>query len=86
MHELGHSVLHPNLSTPFLKENTLYSINKLELQVNIHASTVGKRSELKRISSGWVYKLPDRQLVRAGRGVLRLSFGNIGTQKRNGLG
>lgn len=33
-HELGHSILHPNLSTPFLRENTLFSINKLELQAN----------------------------------------------------
>lgn len=33
-HELGHSILHPDLSTPFLKENTLFSIDKLELQAN----------------------------------------------------
>lgn len=33
-HELGHSVLHPDLSTPFLRANTLFSIDKLELQAN----------------------------------------------------
>lgn len=33
-HELGHSILHPDLSTPFLRANTLFSVNKLELQAN----------------------------------------------------
>lgn len=33
-HELGHALLHPNLSTPFLRESTLFSINKLEVQAN----------------------------------------------------
>lgn len=33
-HELGHALLHPNLSTPFLRDSTLFSINKLEVQAN----------------------------------------------------
>lgn len=33
-HELGHSILHPDLSTPFLRSNTLFSVDKLELQAN----------------------------------------------------
>lgn len=33
-HELGHSVMHPDLSTPFLRASTMYSIDKLELQAN----------------------------------------------------
>jgi Zn-dependent peptidase ImmA (M78 family) len=33
-HELGHSILHPALNTPFLRENTLFSVNKLETQAN----------------------------------------------------
>lgn len=33
-HELGHAKLHPDANTPFFKENTFYSINKLERQAN----------------------------------------------------
>lgn len=33
-HELAHAILHPNASTPFFRENTFYSINKLERQAN----------------------------------------------------
>lgn len=37
-HELGHSVLHPNANTPFLRANTLLSINKLEIEANCFAA------------------------------------------------
>jgi len=33
-HELGHAIIHPNSSTPFLRKNTLFSINKLEMEAN----------------------------------------------------
>ncbi|MEK5068058.1 ImmA/IrrE family metallo-endopeptidase [Sporosarcina sp. FSL K6-1508] len=33
-HELGHSELHPRLSTPFLKRKTFFSINKIEAEAN----------------------------------------------------
>lgn len=33
-HELGHSVLHPGINTPFLRRNTLFSVDKLERQAN----------------------------------------------------
>lgn len=33
-HELGHSLLHPDLNTPFLRANTLHSIDKIERQAN----------------------------------------------------
>ena len=33
-HELGHALLHPKANTPFLREKTLFSINKLELEAN----------------------------------------------------
>ncbi|NGP46018.1 ImmA/IrrE family metallo-endopeptidase [Bacillaceae bacterium SIJ1] len=33
-HELGHSQLHPGISTPFLRRNTLYSIDKIEQEAN----------------------------------------------------
>lgn len=33
-HELGHSIFHTNLNTPFFESNTLFSKNKLEVQAN----------------------------------------------------
>ncbi|WP_277287670.1 ImmA/IrrE family metallo-endopeptidase [Veillonella montpellierensis] len=36
-HELGHSVLHPSLNTPFLSQYTLFSIDKIERQANTFA-------------------------------------------------
>lgn len=33
-HELGHSLLHPEVNTPFLKKNTLFSISKIEREAN----------------------------------------------------
>ncbi|SQB33961.1 ImmA/IrrE family metallo-endopeptidase [Clostridium cochlearium] len=37
-HELGHAIHHPNANTPFLMNNTFYSINKLERQANMFAA------------------------------------------------
>ena len=36
-HELGHAIFHPNANTPFLKKNTLFSTNKIELEANLFA-------------------------------------------------
>lgn len=36
-HELGHAVLHPSSNTPFLRNNTCFSVNKLEIQANTFA-------------------------------------------------
>lgn len=33
-HEIGHSVLHPTANTPFLKESTFISVDKMELEAN----------------------------------------------------
>ncbi|WP_027416504.1 ImmA/IrrE family metallo-endopeptidase [Aneurinibacillus terranovensis] len=33
-HELGHSVLHKDVNTPFLKRNTLVSIDRIEREAN----------------------------------------------------
>lgn len=33
-HELGHAILHPKVNTPFLREHTMFSIDKLELNAN----------------------------------------------------
>ena len=33
-HELGHALLHPNVSTPFLRRNTLFSVDRLEKEAN----------------------------------------------------
>lgn len=36
-HELGHAVIHPNASTPFLRSKTLLSVDKLEIEANTFA-------------------------------------------------
>ena len=36
-HELGHSILRPNVNTPFLRKHTLFSIDKIERQANTFA-------------------------------------------------
>lgn len=36
-HELGHTVLHKGVNTPFLKANTLFSIDKIEREANTFA-------------------------------------------------
>ncbi len=33
-HELAHSVMHPSLCTPFLRANTLLSVDRLEVEAN----------------------------------------------------
>lgn len=33
-HELAHSILHPDMNTPFLRASTFFSVNKLEVQAN----------------------------------------------------
>lgn len=36
-HELGHSIMHQHINTPFLKRHTLFSVDKIERQANIFA-------------------------------------------------
>jgi Zn-dependent peptidase ImmA (M78 family) len=36
-HELGHAVCHPRSNTPFLRKNTFYSIDKIEVEANTFA-------------------------------------------------
>lgn len=36
-HELGHAIMHPNVSTPFLISGTYLSVNKLEIEANTFA-------------------------------------------------
>ncbi|MFD1362686.1 ImmA/IrrE family metallo-endopeptidase [Lentibacillus salinarum] len=36
-HELGHAVLHPRSNTPFLRNKTLFSIDKNEVEANTFA-------------------------------------------------
>lgn len=33
-HELGHVIFHPDSNTPFLRNNTLFTVNKLEIEAN----------------------------------------------------
>ena len=39
-HELGHALLHPNASTPFLRSKTMLSVNKMEKEANLFALTL----------------------------------------------
>ncbi|EIJ79174.1 hypothetical protein PB1_16494 [Bacillus methanolicus PB1] len=36
-HELGHAILHPRSNTPFLRNKTLFSIDKIEVEANTFA-------------------------------------------------
>ncbi|MGD6872979.1 ImmA/IrrE family metallo-endopeptidase [Sutcliffiella horikoshii] len=36
-HELGHAILHPDSNTPFLKKNTLFSTERIEVEANMFA-------------------------------------------------
>ncbi|MGG4209661.1 ImmA/IrrE family metallo-endopeptidase [Bacillus safensis] len=36
-HELGHALLHSNSNTPFLKKNTFFSTEKIEMEANFFA-------------------------------------------------
>lgn len=36
-HELGHAILHPNASTPFLRSKTMISVDKMEIEANTFA-------------------------------------------------
>ena len=33
-HELGHAILHGNTNTPFLKKNTLFIVDKMEIEAD----------------------------------------------------
>ena len=37
-HELGHALIHPNANTPFLRNSTFYSVDKLEIEANTFAA------------------------------------------------
>ncbi|MGG3262025.1 ImmA/IrrE family metallo-endopeptidase [Bacillus paranthracis] len=36
-HELGHALLHPKANTPFLRNQTLFSVDRLEVEANTFA-------------------------------------------------
>ena len=36
-HELGHAILHPDSNTPFLKKQTFFSTDRIELEANYFA-------------------------------------------------
>jgi len=39
-HELGHALLHPRSSTPFMREKTLFSVDRIEVEANTFAVEV----------------------------------------------
>lgn len=36
-HELGHAILHPRANTPFMRTNTFFSIDRIEVEANAFA-------------------------------------------------
>ena len=36
-HELGHAILHSDANTPFMKKNTFFSIDRIEIEANTFA-------------------------------------------------
>ncbi|GGB41364.1 ImmA/IrrE family metallo-endopeptidase [Lentibacillus populi] len=70
-HELGHSEIHPRVSTPFLKRNTLFSVDKIEVEANRFAvellmpdDTLYKLSDTKMTinDAASLYGVPDEVL------------------------
>ncbi|MFD1363070.1 ImmA/IrrE family metallo-endopeptidase [Lentibacillus salinarum] len=54
-HELGHAILHPRSNTPFLRNQTLFSIDKIEVEANTFAVELLMNDEK-------VYKFKDTNL------------------------
>lgn len=36
-HELGHAILHPRSNTPFMRQHTLFSVDRIEVEANTFA-------------------------------------------------
>lgn len=45
-HELGHATMHPNACTPFLRDHTLFSVDRLEVEANRFATCLCYPAEL----------------------------------------
>lgn len=72
-HELGHSVLHKGVSTPFLKAHTLFSIDKIERQANTFAVELLLPDELlKQYPETSIHRLADMVGVPMGLEVLKM--------------
>ncbi|WP_409978478.1 ImmA/IrrE family metallo-endopeptidase [Anoxybacteroides rupiense] len=45
-HELGHAILHTRVNTPFLRQNTFFSVDKIEIEANTFAAELLMPDEL----------------------------------------
>ena len=70
-HELGHSVLHKGVSTPFLKAHTLFSIDKIERQANTFAVELLPDELLQQYPETSIHRLADMVGVPMGLEVLK---------------
>lgn len=71
-HELGHSVLHKGISTPFLRKHTLFSVEKIERQANTFAVELLLPDELlKQYPDTSIHRLADMVGVPMGLQVLK---------------
>lgn len=67
-HELGHSVIHPNANTPFLRANTYLSVDRMEIEANkfamhllitddsIHEYAIRQQYTIDMLSGLWGYE------------------------------
>ena len=71
-HELGHSVLHKGVSTPFLRKHTLFSVEKIERQANTFAVELLLPDDLlKQYPDTSIHRLADMVSVPMGLEVLK---------------
>ncbi len=71
-HELGHSVLHKGVSTPFLRKHTLFSVEKIERQANTFAVELLLPDDLlKQYPDTSIHRLADMVGVPMGLEVLK---------------
>ncbi len=71
-HELGHSVLHKGVSTPFLRKHTLFSVEKIERQSNTFAVELLLPDDLlKQYPDTSIHRLADMVGVPMGLEVLK---------------
>lgn len=60
-HELGHAILHPNSNTPFLREKTYLSVDRMEIEANKFAVNLlisdEKLEEFKELTTGQIARI-----------------------------
>jgi Zn-dependent peptidase ImmA (M78 family) len=64
-HELGHAILHPDSNTPFLKKNTYFPTEKIEIEANAFAMELlfgGTEDSITIAEAMKEYRIPEKVL------------------------